>query len=116
MLAVADSRTSHTNVRSDVQCAREISVPFVSVMAQWYETFGQFLQAARDWIAFSNEMCPHQSLHDLFPDSCALEHGFPPVPSPACCRVSNVLDLTAAPVSSASMPWRCEGESHSYTW
>jgi putative transposase len=43
------------------------------------QTPGQFLQAAQDWIAFSNGMRPHQRWGYVSPDHFAQEHGLPPV-------------------------------------
>ena len=47
-----------------------------------YQTLGQFLQAAQDWVGFYNGMRPHESLGYVSPDQFAQEHGLPPVPSP----------------------------------
>ena len=47
-----------------------------------YQTLGQFLQAAQDWVRFYNGVRPHESLDYVSPDQFAQEHGLPPVPSP----------------------------------
>lgn len=47
-----------------------------------YQTLGQFLQAAQDWVQFYNGVRPHESLGYVSPDQFAQEHGLPPVPSP----------------------------------
>ncbi len=45
-----------------------------------YATFGQFLQAAQDWVQFYNAIRPHESLLYRLPDQFAQEQGLPVVP------------------------------------
>lgn len=46
-----------------------------------YETLGEFLRAAHEWVNFYNTIRPHESLDYLSPDHYAQEHGLPDVPS-----------------------------------
>jgi len=45
-----------------------------------YQTLGEFLRAAQEWIHFYNAIRPHESLDYRSPDQFAQEHGLPPVP------------------------------------
>lgn len=45
-----------------------------------YQTLGQFLQAAQEWINFYNQMRPHEGLANCSPDQFALDHGLPSAP------------------------------------
>lgn len=46
-----------------------------------YQTLGEFLRAAQEWVQFSNSLRPHESLNYRSPDQYAQEHGLPTVPS-----------------------------------
>jgi putative transposase len=64
-----------------------------------YQTLGDFLQAAEDWINFYNQLRPHEGLGDLSPDQFAHMEGLP---------VSKPIRLMTAPnryaiVSDAAM-------------
>jgi putative transposase len=64
-----------------------------------YQTLGVFLQAAEDWINFSNQIRPHEGLDDLSPDQFARQNRLP---------VSERIRLMTAPnrvsvVSNAAM-------------
>lgn len=64
-----------------------------------YQTLGDFLQAAEDWINFYNHLRPHEGLGDLSPDQFAEKQGLP---------VSEPIRLMTAPnrvatVSEAAM-------------
>lgn len=45
-----------------------------------YETLGEFLRAAQQWVNFYNTIRPHESLEYLSPEQYAKEHGLPDVP------------------------------------
>jgi len=45
-----------------------------------YQTWGQFLYAAEEWINFYNQMRPHEGLANCSPDQFALDHGLPSAP------------------------------------
>ena len=45
-----------------------------------YETLGEFLRAAQQWVNFYNTIRPHEGLDYLSPDQYAQEHGLPDVP------------------------------------
>jgi putative transposase len=45
-----------------------------------YETLGEFLRAAQQWVNFSNTTRPHEGLDYRSPDQFAQEHGLPDVP------------------------------------
>jgi putative transposase len=53
-----------------------------------YQTLGEFLQAAEDWINFYNQIRPHEGLNDLSPDQFARQNGLP---------ISEKMCLTTAP-------------------
>lgn len=46
-----------------------------------YQTLGEFLRAAQEWVQFYNTIRPHESLAYRSPDQFAQEHGLPAVPS-----------------------------------
>jgi putative transposase len=46
-----------------------------------YETLGEFLRAAQQWVNFYNTIRPHEGLDSLSPDQYAKAHGLPDVPS-----------------------------------
>jgi putative transposase len=46
-----------------------------------YQTLGEFLRAAQEWVQFYNTIRPHESLEYRSPDHYAQEHGLPTVPS-----------------------------------
>jgi transposase InsO family protein len=46
-----------------------------------YETLGEFLRMAQEWVNFYNTIRPHESLDYRSPDQYAQEHGLPAVPS-----------------------------------
>lgn len=46
-----------------------------------YQTLGEFLRAAQEWVRFYNTTRPHESLDYRSPDQFAQEHGLPAVPS-----------------------------------
>ncbi len=46
-----------------------------------YQTLGEFLRAAQEWVQFYNAIRPHESLEYRSPDQFAQEHGLPAVPS-----------------------------------
>ncbi|GHO61306.1 transposase [Ktedonobacter sp. SOSP1-52] len=46
-----------------------------------YQTLGEFLRAAQEWVQFYNTVRPHESLEYRSPDQFAQEHGLPAVPS-----------------------------------
>lgn len=46
-----------------------------------YQTLGEFLRVAQDWIQFYNTIRPHESLKYRSPDQYAQEQGLPVVPS-----------------------------------
>jgi putative transposase len=45
-----------------------------------YQTLGQFLYAAEEWINFYNQMRPHEGLAHCSPDQFALSNGLPSAP------------------------------------
>jgi putative transposase len=45
-----------------------------------YQTLGQFLHAAQEWVNFYNQMRPHEGLANCSPDQFALSHGLPSAP------------------------------------
>ena len=45
-----------------------------------YQTLGQFLYAAEEWVNFYNQMRPHEGLANCSPDQFALSHGLPAAP------------------------------------
>lgn len=45
-----------------------------------YQTLGQFLQAAEDWVNFYNRCRPHEGLGNCSPDQFAPAHGLPSAP------------------------------------
>lgn len=45
-----------------------------------YQTLGQFLQAAEDWVNFYNRCRPHEGLGNCSPDQFAPDHGLPSAP------------------------------------
>lgn len=46
-----------------------------------YQTLGEFLRAAQEWVQFYNTIRPHESLKYLSPDQYAKANGLPAVPS-----------------------------------
>lgn len=44
-----------------------------------YQTLGEFLRAAQDWVQFYNSLRPHEGLGDRSPDQFAREQDLPPV-------------------------------------
>jgi putative transposase len=46
-----------------------------------YQTLGEFLRAAQEWVLFYNSLRPHESLDYRSPDQYAQEQGLPTVPS-----------------------------------
>jgi len=46
-----------------------------------YQTLGEFLRVAQEWVQFYNTVRPHESLAYCSPDQYAQEHGLPAVPS-----------------------------------
>src|SRR5229473_7507502 len=46
-----------------------------------YQTLGEFLRAAQEWVQFYNTVQPHESLEYRSPDHYAQEHGLPTIPS-----------------------------------
>jgi putative transposase len=46
-----------------------------------YQTLGEFLRAAQEWVQFYNTVRPHESLAYRSPEQFAMEHGLPAVPS-----------------------------------
>jgi putative transposase len=46
-----------------------------------YQTLGEFLRAALDWVQFYNSLRPHESLAYRSPDQYAQEHSLPVAPS-----------------------------------
>jgi putative transposase len=45
-----------------------------------YQTLGQFLQAAEDWVNFYNQLRPHEGLGNCSPDQFALDHSLSAAP------------------------------------
>lgn len=46
-----------------------------------YETLGEFLRVAQQWVTFYNTTRPHEGLEYLSPEQYAREHGLPDAPS-----------------------------------
>jgi putative transposase len=46
-----------------------------------YQTLGEFLEAAKQWINFYNNKRPHESLGQISPNNYAQKHNIPVVPS-----------------------------------